>query len=64
MGKTYEVRKWLYMTITVKEGRTTLRKKHLRELLLKLSLEPLKAENPESANKWTECQETMASEEA
>lgn len=64
MGNTYEVRKWLYMTITVKEGRTTLGKKHLRELLLKLRLEPLKAENPELANKWREGQETVASEEA
>ena len=63
-GSIYEVRKWLYMTITVKEGRTTLGKKQLRELLLKLRLEPLKAENPELANKWREGQETTASEEA
>lgn len=61
---THEVRKRLHMTITVKEGRTTLGKKHLRELLLKLRLEPLKAENPELANKWREGQETTASEEA
>ena len=52
------------MTITAKEGRTTLGKQHLPELLLRLRLELLKAGNPELANKWREGQETVASEEA
>lgn len=51
------------MTIAVKEGRITLGKKHLRELLGKLWFEPLKAEKPELANNWREGQETVASEE-